>query len=424
MIFLYTSHAIANILSSMTSSGRTYRNIVFRLVPGSRRNASRLAGQAGACRYVWNEILRRSLDARREAEAAGEDPPSVSFFSLGKEFTGLRGEIPWLKEYSFASTRYVLKHQADAWRAFFRGNAKPPRFKSRGGTVPSFAVPQDVRVGNGKILVPKIGWMRIRRKGGNPHPDGVPVRAAIRKSAGRWEAVICFRVAAEDPPDNGVAAGVDMNAGQVAVVDTAGRAEIMRAPDTGRLDAKIRRCQKRMARQRKGSKRRQKTRLRMRRLHRRRANVRSNWQRQASRRLADRAGTVIVERLNVRGMTASARGTIDSPGRNVRQKSGLSRVILNTGWAGLRRKLDCKCGNVAEVSPAYAPQTCSSCGAADRASRLSQSEFKCAACGRADNADLNAARNILASGIGAAARGGEPASAAPANRENVYGKAA
>ena len=397
---------------------------MYRLVPGSRRNASRLAGQAGACRYVWNEILRRSLDARRKAEAAGEDPPSASFFSLGREFKKLRGEIPWLKEYSFAPTRYVLKHQADAWRAFFSGNAKPPRFKSRGGTVPSFAVPQDVRLGNGKILIPKTGWMRIRRKGGNPHPDGVPARAVIRKSAGRWEAVICFRVAAEDPPDNGAAAGVDMNAGQVAVADTAGREEIMRAPDTGRLDAEIRRCQKKMARQRKGSKRRQRTRLRMRRLHRRRANVRPDWQRQASRRLADRAGTVVAGKLNVKGMTASAKGTMESPGRNVRQKSGLSRVILNTGWAGLRQKLDCKCGNVAEVSPACAPQTCSSCGAVDRASRLPQSKFRCAACGRADNADLNAARNILASGIGAAARGGETASAAPANRENVYGKAA
>ena len=83
----------------------TYRNIIYRLLPGSRANARRLAGQAGACRFVWNTVLGQHNDAFEEAKANGEKPPSVSFFSLGKEFTGLRNEIPWLCAYSFSITR-------------------------------------------------------------------------------------------------------------------------------------------------------------------------------------------------------------------------------------------------------------------------------------------------------------------------------
>ena len=209
-----------------------------------------------------------------------------------------------------------------------------------------------------------------------------------------------------------------MNVRQVAVADTTGEAEIIPAPDTGRLDAKIRRNQQRLSRQRKGSRRRMRTRLRLQRLQRKRANRRKNWRHQASRRIANRAGTVFVEKLNTAGMTRSAKGTVDNPGTNVKvkAKSGLNREILSTGWHGLKEKLAYKCA-VVEIDPAFTSQTCNECGWVDKASRHSQAEFTCVACGHADNANLNAARNILASGIGASARRGAFALATPVTRE-------
>ena len=41
-------------------------------------------------------------------------------------------------------------------------------------------------------------------------------------------------------------------------------------------------------------------------------------------------------------MSASARGTIEEPGRNVRAKSGLNKAILDQGWFEFRRQLDYK----------------------------------------------------------------------------------
>ena len=149
---------------------------------------------------------------------------------------------------------------------------------------------------------------------------------------------------------------------------------------------------------------------------------------QASRTLADTAHTVVVEDLNTKGMTASAKGTREEPGTNVKAKAGLNRAILASGWGQLERKLAYKAGHVVKVDPAYTSQTCSRCGHAGKVNRPSQAVFACQACGWALNADHNAAINILvraglpsvpvpARGTGAAARGGAIPLGTPMIRE-------
>ena len=380
-----------------------HRQIVYRLLPETQSLARRLAGLAGACRYTWNKMLGRQKEASEEAKAKGERPPSVTHFALNRRFTKLRRDVPWLSDYSFNITRYTLKYQADAWKAAFRGDKSLPRFKSRHNTTPSFTIPEDVKIRGGKLHIPKIGWLTIRRQGGNPYPDGKPVQAVVRKEAGKWYVTICYAVETPEIVDTGVAAGVDMNVRQVAVATTGGEAEIIHAPDTCLLDTKIKRVQRKMAKQQKASRRRFKTKLRLHRLQRKRANARKNWHHQTSRRIADQVSTVVVEDLNTKGMTRSAKGTAECPGKNVRAKAGLNREIRATGWPRMKQCLGYKAREVIEVDPAYTSQTCSACGHADKASRNGR-KFKCVACGYADHADLNAARNILASGIGAAAR--------------------
>ena len=391
-----------------------HRQIVYRLLPGAQSIGRQLAGLAGACRFTWNEMLGRQKAEYEEAKARGERPPSVSFFSLGKRFTELRREVPWLSEYSFTITRYTLKYQADAWKAAFRAGSLP-RFHSRHNTTPSFTIPEDVKIRNGKLYVPRIGWLTIRRKGGNPYPDGKPVRATVKKLAGKWYVTVCYAIEAPEIVDNGVAAGVDMNVRQVAIATTGGETEIIHAPDTGLLNTRIKRVQRKMAKQQKASRRRFKTKMRLHRLQRKRANARRNWHHQASRRIAGMASTVVVENLNTQGMTRSAKGSAECPGKNVKAKAGLNREILETGWYGLRQMLEYK-ARVIEVNPAYTSQTCHACGHADKASRRGRT-YACVACGHADHADLNAARNILASGIGAAARRGAFGLPTPVTRE-------
>ena len=88
------------------------------------------------------------------------------------------------------------------------------------------------------------------------------------------------------------------------------------------------------------------------------------------------------------------------------QKSGLNRAILNVGWHALERMLSYKLeetgGILMKVPAAYTSQTCAACGHVDARSRESQAIFCCTSCGAAANADINAAKTILARALCAA----------------------
>ena len=72
------------------------------------------------------------------------------------------------------------------------------------------------------------------------------------------------------------------------------------------------------------------------RLHRRMANTRNDYLHKLSSTISQTHAIVFVEDLKVVNMTASAKGTVESPGKNVRAKSGLNRAILRQGWGEFR----------------------------------------------------------------------------------------
>ena len=375
---------------------KAIRTVRYRVLPGTRAKARGLNRLAGACRYVWNEMLDQQQCLYDTARMFGAPPPPPTFFTLGKAFTQLRrsNEAAWLQELPFKPVRHTLKHQADAWQRFFKGRGGRPKFKGRdSGT--GFTLPDQVRIRDGCIAVPKTGEYRLRRRGGNPYPEGVAKQAVFKREAGRWFCTVFYEVSAEAREDDGTSVGVDRNVGQCAL----STGEIIRMPDSSRLEARKRRYQRRMARQAKGSGRRRRTRGKLSRTCRRIARVRSNWCHQTSRRIADAAHTVVVEDLNTNGMTRSAKGAADAPGTNVKAKSGLNRAILSSGWGDLEHNLDYKAGKVVRINPAYTSRTCNECGAVDAANRPTQSSFRCQACGHAANADVNAARNIRRRGL-------------------------
>jgi len=404
----------------MSEHYTAHRGITYRLLPGSIEKASMLAGQAGACRFVWNYFLARNGYFYRSHRFCPEicPRPSTSFFSLGKEFTNLRKEVDWLRDYSHDITKHALKYQADAWNRKFEGVSEFPKFKSKHGSDTSFTIPANVKTRNEKIFIPRIGWLRIRRKGGNPYPDGKPVSATVRRVASKWYVSVNYEVLLPESINNGIAAGVDRNVRNCAVVDLSGNEQIHYLPDLSVKEARRKRYQRKLARQVKGSGRRYRTKLKLQKVNRNIANIRSNWNHQTSRKIADQASVVVLEDLNTQGMTKSAKGTVDNPGKNVRQKAGLNREILNTGWHQLETYLGYKT-EIVRVNPTYTSQKCSVCGHVSKENRKSQTVFKCVACGHAENADLNAARNILASETGASARGGALPLGTPLIRENA-----
>ena len=190
--------------------------------------------------------------------APGRRIESPTFFTLRKAFKTLWDQTDWLRKHSYTIVRYTLRYQADAWKAFLESRAGYPKWKHR-YCHPSFTIPDNIRIRDGKLSVSKVGWLSIRRRGGNPYPAGRPVKAVIRRIGHRWEAVVCYEVPAPQQNDNGRFIGVDRNAGRVADSD----GEIHRMPDLALLETRLKRHQRGLANKRKGSRRRARQRMRV-----------------------------------------------------------------------------------------------------------------------------------------------------------------
>lgn len=165
------------------------------------------------------------------------------------------------------------------------------------------------------------------------------------------------------------------------------------------------RLQRALSRAQKGSNRRARIVRQIARHHHLVALRRESGLHQVSKRLSTGYTLIGLEDLAVAGMTASAAGTIEAPGKNVRQKAGLNRSILDAAFSTLRRQLEYKAswyGSQVQIVDRFfaSSQTCSACGARVKTKLdLRVRVFECAACGVRIDRDVNAARNIRAEAV-------------------------
>ncbi len=379
-----------------------HRQVVYRLLPRKRVIWRWLERTLEDQRRLYNAALEERIDCHRKTGKG------LSYFDQCKSLTVCRQALGDMSAMSVMIQRGTLKRLDEAFKGFFRRGGGFPRFQGRHHWN-SISIVSGVKVEADRIRIPSFGWLTIRRRGGNPHVDGTAKSAVLKRVEGRWYVVVCYAISLPEPVDDGRVVGVDMNAGQVATSDGV----IHHAPDMAKLEARKRRYQRKVSRCKRGSKRRA-----LAKTARRIACKRHDWQHKTSRTIADAAHTVVVEDLKPRAMTRSAKGTAGEPGRNVKQKAGLNRVILDPGWSDLRRMLSWKAGRLIAVDPRHTSQTCAACGVVDARSRRTQAAFMCVSCGHADNADINASREIRRRGL-AQLHGEGVAVRHPVNREDI-----
>lgn len=370
----------------------------YRLYPdGKQREA--LAQIAGACRSVYNLALEQRRDWwQRHKDRTGR---SISFAGQCRELTELRREVDWLREAPSQVLQQALRDLDRAYQNFFSCRAGYPSPR-RKGLHDSFRFPEPGSLGvertgkrTGRIKLPKLGWVAFR---GWYDLPGAIRNVTVSRRAGQWFASIQWERDVEDPTQSALpAVGIDMG---VAVFAAMSNGETVAPGYFGKKALRaLSKAQRAMTRKRKGSANRRKAVRRVQTLHARVANARKDFLHKISTTIAKNHGTVVVEALQVRNMSASARGTAEEPGRRVRQKAGLNRSILDQGWRMFRTLLGYKLaergGSLVEVPAAYTSQACSACAAVDPASRASQSRYLCTTCGHTENADINAAKNIL-----------------------------
>jgi putative transposase len=376
------------------------RGYKFKLDP-TPAQADSLARHVGVCRVIYNLALEQRRDHYRQFKAS--TGKVISFASQCRELTLLRAEFDWIRSVGVTCQEQALRDLDTAFQGFFSGRGGYPQFRKRGVNDSFRFKGREVAVRRlnkswGVVKLFKIGEVRFRWTRGI---EGKVKAATINLDSLGWHVSFSTEAEADIEAGENPAIGIDRGVAQ-AVAYSDGSFAAFPKERIATLEAKVRRASAALSRCVKGSNRRKVAKARVAALRSRMARVRKHFNHVETTRVARSFSVVCIERLNTKGMTASARGTIEQPGVNVAQKSGLNRSILEIGWYQFQQllayKLPAAGGELRLVNPAYTSTTCSCCGLNDRDNRKSQAVYECAGCGSVMNADTNAAVNILQAG--------------------------
>ena len=370
---------------------------------------SHFAQAAGIARFSWNWAL---AEWRRQYAAHRADPslPQPTEAALRRALNRRkRAEFPWMYDVTKCASQEAVIDLGMAFQAFFRKQARYPRFKQRGRARDSFCAANETgtfRVDGKRIRLPRIGWVRMREE---LRFSGMPKRVTVSREADRWYASVLIetdQISSVAHPGGSV--GVDLGVATLAVLSTGERIPGPKA--YRRRLAALKRRSRALSRTRKGSANRRKAQARLARVHARTANIRRDALHKATTRLAKGWKRIAIEDLNVRGMAANRR---------------LALSVMDGGFHEFRRQLAYKAamyGSTVVLADRWYPssKTCSCCGSVATELDLSQRIYRCASCGLEIDRDLNAAKNLqgLAASSAATACGGTR-SGAPATRSRV-----
>lgn len=353
------------------------------------------------------------------------------------ELTELRKELDWLAAGSRKVQAQALRIVDQAYRNWW---ANPSHFRRPGfrgrhdtqgfsvvGAGQDFAVQRLSRKW-AQIRLPKTGTVRFRITRNWPTITAARSARVTCDRAGRWWVSFPAAQPIVDRAPTGAAVGVDR--GIANTVATSG-GDFDHIPGLRPKEAeRLLRLERSIARQTKGSNRRAKNCRARNRLLAEATDRRRDWIEKSTTALVRDHDLICIERLAVKNMTRTARGTAAKPGTNVAAKRGLNRSIQQSAWSKWALRLHQKadtCGVlVIEVPARNTSRRCAACGHVATNNRESQAVFECVACGHQAHADTNAAINILRSGIASSstaaghavsARGDLQAPAGSMNRE-------
>lgn len=361
-----------------------------------------LFGQfAGVCRLIYNLALEQRRDFWRTFKARTGN--SISYPSQARELTALRAEYDWIAAVSQTCQQQALRDLDSAFANFFKGIARYPtprrkgindtfRFQGRECSV------ERLNRNWGRIRLPKIGWVRFRW---TRTVEGRLLNATISQDALGWHISLACEIEHAAQINDNPSVGMDRGVVHALALSDGTFAD-MPMERLRLLDRRARKQARALARCKRTSNRRKAARARVSATKARIARIRKHFNHVQSCRIAKAYSTVVVEDLKTANMTASAKGTVEQPGRNVRAKAGLNRAILEQGWhqfaTFLSYKLEANGGFLVSIPAAYTSRTCSGCGSVSKHHRKSQAVFECVDCGHSANADTNAAINILRAG--------------------------
>jgi len=350
-----------------------------------------------ASNQIFNAALEERISAWRKAER------SITKYAQFKSLTQVRADDPELAIYAATMLRMPLTQVDEAFKGFYArvksGHSKAgfPRFRSyRRLRSFGFTEASGWTLKDGVLRIKGLPTVRLRM---HRPLEGEPLKLTVKRDGrGRWFAIIVMRLSEMFGPTGQGAVGLDAGVENL-VTDSDGSAYGGVSPDRHAPRLHIEHA---LARQKRGSRRWRQTRKRLARQRAREADARRTGHFQIASRIV-RSGPqiIVVEKLQLRNMTRSAKGTVEQPGKNVKAKSGLNRSVLDAGLAQFIRILTDKAASagrlVVAVDPKGTSQRCSDCG--DTVTKPLRQRWHSCPCGAEYHRDHNAARNVLQRGV-------------------------
>ena len=364
----------------------------FELMPNGAQ-IRRLKQFCGCSRFVFNRAL-----VYRNEQYEADKSFKFSYNKIANLLPEWKRELTWLKDCHSQVLQQALKDLESSFKNFFAKRSDFPKFK-RKGEKDSFRFPQGCKLEqqNNRIYLPKIGWIRYRN---SRAIVGEMKNVTVSRKCGKWYISVQTEFEQKTPQPKGGEIGIDMGIVRFATLSNGEHFEPINAFKN--LKGKLAKLQRRLKNKVKFSQNWQKLKAKIAKLHHKISNIRKNYLHQISSQISQSHAIVYVEDLQVTNMSKSAKGDVEQHGKNVKQKSGLNRMILDQSWFEFRRQLDYKLlwngGHLVAVPPQNTSRTCPCCGYTAKENRQTQAVFECVECGYTGNADVVGAINILRRG--------------------------
>ena len=362
-----------------------HRAYEFRIYP-NRIQRQLITKTFGCTRLVHNHFLSEKTRRYEESKI------TMSYTDCSKELTLLKKEKTFLKEVDSIALQQSLRHLEDAFTRFFQSEKTGyPKYKSKHSSRRSYStvcVNGNIRLGETKIRLPKLGEVKIKRH--RKIPEGWILKSVtVKQSAsGKFFVSILFeyenQVIEKEPVKR---AGLDYSMPKLFVSSDGYACEYPKY--YRKAEEQLRKQQRRLSKMKKGSANYRKQKLVIARLHEKVANQRKDFLHKESLKLAKKYDSISIEDLNMQAMSKAMH---------------FGKSVHDNGWGMFTRMLEYKLrdrgGELVRIDKWYpSSQICSGCGCIHpEVKELDVRTWFCDWCLEYHDRDVNAAVNIREEG--------------------------
>lgn len=370
------------------------------LIPNNRQR-SKLFQYANTARFAYNWALGRE---QTNYKSGGK---FLSDVDLRKEFTKMKQtqEYEWLNDVSNNVTKQAIKDACDAYKKFFKGLAKFPKFKSRKKYTPSF-YQDNVKIQFSETHVKVEGFAASKKKNKQQlnwirlaEHNRIPINCKYSNPRIKFDGLNWWITVGVECPDPVVApqnegVGIDLGIKDLAICSDGNTYKnINKSNEVKKLKKKQRRLQRSISRSYEQNKKEgkycktnnviKKEQLLLKITH-RLTNIRQNYLHQTTSEIVKREPSFIcIEDLNVSGMM---------------KNKYLSKAVQEQCFYEFRSQIGYKAtwNNIPVIiANRFFPSSklCSCCGTIKTDLKLSDRIYKCK-CGNVIDRDYQAALNL------------------------------